>query len=271
MTEPEDEIIRAKWLMDGSVTLADAAARLRAYAAELSRQHAAGWTLRQPIEGDYGFLVPPRPGTAASPAASTGRRFTVNENLLQALSDRYYPVDSDHEAVLLLNEAIMGDEPVITGPCEIAAELLADDDDGSVDGWRIIISFGGPWLGAEISRVSYRTRDGNGGYSPAEILRDAVDAANGLLSWYEDTLGAAGAFIAAPEPDEEFECCPGQWLHRPRPGEEMRCDGCGTIYVSELPPGWRDWMSPERVRHAIPPTGPCATCGRHHPESEVTP
>jgi hypothetical protein len=28
-----------------------------------------------------------------------------------------------------------------------------------------------------------------------------------------------------------------------------------------LPAGWSAWQSPNGVTHAIPPTGPCATCG----------
>ncbi len=53
------DIIRAKWLMDGAVTLPEAATRLREFADELDRLHSAGWELRQPVEDDYGYLVPP--------------------------------------------------------------------------------------------------------------------------------------------------------------------------------------------------------------------
>jgi hypothetical protein len=58
----EDEapnIIRAKWTIDGATTLAEAAAKLRQFADELDQKHAEGWTLEQPVEDDYGFLVPP--------------------------------------------------------------------------------------------------------------------------------------------------------------------------------------------------------------------
>jgi hypothetical protein len=62
--EPEEfdepEIIRAKWIMDGATTLAEAAAKLREFADELDRKHAEGWTLRQPVEDDYGFLNEPK-------------------------------------------------------------------------------------------------------------------------------------------------------------------------------------------------------------------
>jgi hypothetical protein len=33
----------------------------------------------------------------------------------------------------------------------------------------------------------------------------------------------------------------------------------------QLPEGWRTWESPNKVTHAVPPTGPCATCGQAHP------
>lgn len=35
-----------------------------------------------------------------------------------------------------------------------------------------------------------------------------------------------------------------------------------------LPVGWRAWRSPEGVTHAVPPTGPCATCGRGRHDAE---
>ena len=60
---PADEgiepVIRAKWLMDGATTLAEAATKLREYANELDQLARDGWTLEQPIEDDYGFLVAP--------------------------------------------------------------------------------------------------------------------------------------------------------------------------------------------------------------------
>jgi hypothetical protein len=60
----EPEIIRAKWTMDGATTLAGAAAMLRAFADELDRKHAEGWTLRQPVDDDYGFLNEPEGHTS---------------------------------------------------------------------------------------------------------------------------------------------------------------------------------------------------------------
>jgi hypothetical protein len=52
-------IIRAKWVMDGAGTLPDAAAKLREFADQLDRMHGEGWTLEQPVNDDYGLLVPP--------------------------------------------------------------------------------------------------------------------------------------------------------------------------------------------------------------------
>jgi len=58
--QAEQEIIRAKWLYDGAATLAEAAAMLRAEADRLEHLGKDGWTLEQPVEDDYGFLVPPK-------------------------------------------------------------------------------------------------------------------------------------------------------------------------------------------------------------------
>jgi hypothetical protein len=53
------EAIRAKWTMDGATTLEEAAQRLEAFAARLRAAHQQGWTLRGPVEDDYGFVVSP--------------------------------------------------------------------------------------------------------------------------------------------------------------------------------------------------------------------
>jgi hypothetical protein len=73
----------------------------------------------------------------------------------------------------------------------------------------------------------------------------------------------------AGEPSLVFECC--EELPYPEPGQEIRCGGCGTVFVTALPPGWREWTSPAGVTHAIPPAGPCATCGqgRHDNDQEA--
>lgn len=51
--------IRAKWLMDGATTLAEAALGLETFAAHLREIHEKGWTLAGPVQDDYGFLVSP--------------------------------------------------------------------------------------------------------------------------------------------------------------------------------------------------------------------
>lgn len=42
--------------MDGAATLTEAANKLLALAVELQQLEAAGWRLRGPIEGNYGFI-----------------------------------------------------------------------------------------------------------------------------------------------------------------------------------------------------------------------
>lgn len=51
-----EEIIRAKWSMDGATTLTEAASQLRSYAEALERLAADGWELTRPVEDDYGFI-----------------------------------------------------------------------------------------------------------------------------------------------------------------------------------------------------------------------
>lgn len=55
----EDETVRAKWAIDGATTLAEAAAKARAFADELQRLHDEGYVLREPVEDDYGFYYKP--------------------------------------------------------------------------------------------------------------------------------------------------------------------------------------------------------------------
>ena len=57
--DADDGVVRAKWLIDGSVTLADAADRLQGAAGRLRAMHEQGWTFTQPVEDDYGFLRKP--------------------------------------------------------------------------------------------------------------------------------------------------------------------------------------------------------------------
>jgi hypothetical protein len=53
------DIIRAKWAMDGATTLAEAAAKLRAFADELDRMHAGGYRLEDEVADDYGLVLAP--------------------------------------------------------------------------------------------------------------------------------------------------------------------------------------------------------------------
>jgi hypothetical protein len=58
--ETEDgDLMRAKGVLDGSVTLAEAAQKAHALGAELQRLHDEGYVLDGPIEDDYGFYRKP--------------------------------------------------------------------------------------------------------------------------------------------------------------------------------------------------------------------
>lgn len=51
-----DDVVRAKWSMDGAGTLSEAAAKLREYADHLEVMAQEGWVLNEPVQDDYGFL-----------------------------------------------------------------------------------------------------------------------------------------------------------------------------------------------------------------------
>lgn len=53
-----DEVIRAKWCMDGATTLSEAAEKLEAFARFLRGEEANGKQLTGPIQDDYGFIRP---------------------------------------------------------------------------------------------------------------------------------------------------------------------------------------------------------------------
>lgn len=61
------ETIRAKWMLDGATTLAEAASRAREAADRLQALLDAGWTLTEPVDSDYGFLVDPTGNAGADP------------------------------------------------------------------------------------------------------------------------------------------------------------------------------------------------------------
>lgn len=54
--DENEQIVRAKWSMDGAKTLSEAASLLRCYADNLMDMEREGWQLIQPIEDDYGFI-----------------------------------------------------------------------------------------------------------------------------------------------------------------------------------------------------------------------
>lgn len=51
-----EETIRGKWIMDGAVTLSEAARKLQDYSLELEHLERQGWQLQDPIEDDYGII-----------------------------------------------------------------------------------------------------------------------------------------------------------------------------------------------------------------------
>jgi hypothetical protein len=51
-----DEIIRAKWTMDGAETLSEAAKMLRDFADHLEELERKGWQLDGPVADDYGDI-----------------------------------------------------------------------------------------------------------------------------------------------------------------------------------------------------------------------
>lgn len=54
-----DDIIRAKWTIDGATTLAGAAQKAREFADHLQSLHDQGYVLDDPIDDDYGFYHKP--------------------------------------------------------------------------------------------------------------------------------------------------------------------------------------------------------------------
>jgi hypothetical protein len=125
------------------------------------------------------------------------QQFTLDESRLANLA-ACYPVETDHDAMMAVDAAIHPSEgePLITGPCEMAVDSLANGD-GEIDAWRVIICPGrdAPWLGSpSAASVEYLDRlpepDEEGGlYDPAVIIRNAVADANWLLDWHEQVTG----------------------------------------------------------------------------------
>lgn len=125
---------------------------------------------------------------------STDPRFELDYSGLASLVFEHC-VASDQDALLAIEAALpgTGDHPLISGPCEIAVDLLADGD-GEIDGYRIIIhpapDPSEPWIASPICRVSDVEQwddpaDPDDLYDTAEIIENAVRTANELLEWSE--------------------------------------------------------------------------------------
>lgn len=124
--------------------------------------------------------------------------FTLDETRLAVVAAGL-DIETDHDAVLALQAAILGDDdsaPLLAGPCEIAVDLLADDN-GEIDGYRAILHPpGSPWLASDIQRVTGHL---DAGLDTAGIIRDFAAVASALWAWH-----LAAARPAAPyyDPDE---------------------------------------------------------------------
>lgn len=55
----DDELVRAKWAIDGATTLAEAAQKAREFADHLQDLHDQGYVLREPVADDYGAYYKP--------------------------------------------------------------------------------------------------------------------------------------------------------------------------------------------------------------------
>lgn len=53
----EEDLIRAKWVMDGADSLSEAAYKLRRYADSLEQMEREGWQLASPVADDYGIVT----------------------------------------------------------------------------------------------------------------------------------------------------------------------------------------------------------------------
>jgi hypothetical protein len=98
-------------------------------------------------------------------------------------------VDDDLDAFLVIETAIQGlgaDDPLITGPCQLAIDLLANSS-GEPDGYRLLIPHGTHWAASKVQSVTEMTQNEGAAlreslYDPAEILRGAMLIANELLT-----------------------------------------------------------------------------------------
>ncbi|WP_043498366.1 hypothetical protein [Georgenia sp. SUBG003] len=54
--DESDDVVRARWVMDGARTLSQAARKLEAFAQELRELEESGWQLTGPVENDHGII-----------------------------------------------------------------------------------------------------------------------------------------------------------------------------------------------------------------------
>lgn len=54
--EDGDDVVRARWVMDGARTLSEAARKLEAFAEELRELEESGWQLIGAVEDDLGII-----------------------------------------------------------------------------------------------------------------------------------------------------------------------------------------------------------------------
>jgi len=54
--DESEDVIRARWVMDGARTLSQAARKLEAFAQELRELEESGWQLTGPVENDHGVI-----------------------------------------------------------------------------------------------------------------------------------------------------------------------------------------------------------------------
>jgi hypothetical protein len=71
-SEEDDEIIRCKWIGDGSETLDDLIARLEHFAEHVRDLKRDGWELRRVMDDDYGFMHKIAPEPAVINAEQVG-------------------------------------------------------------------------------------------------------------------------------------------------------------------------------------------------------
>lgn len=55
----DDDLVRAKWTIDGATTLAEAARMAHEFGDSLQKLHDEGYVLREPVSDDYGMYYKP--------------------------------------------------------------------------------------------------------------------------------------------------------------------------------------------------------------------